>query len=105
MPLSCIRWMQDWSLSPRELRVPMFNPERWLAAQGQRQCPRCENTRLRRHFHDASRCVEIDSCPGCAGVWLDAGELERIRELRRLGKSGAMGRVQGQAQAGNPVLH
>jgi Zn-finger nucleic acid-binding protein len=25
--------------------------------------------------------VEIDRCPGCGGVWLDAGELERVKTL------------------------
>jgi Zn-finger nucleic acid-binding protein len=32
-----------------------------------------------RHFSSASRAVAIDECPTCAGIWLDSGELERIR--------------------------
>ena len=44
-----------------------------------RQCPRCPSITLHRHFFDVSRSVEVDSCPGCGGVWLDAGELNRIR--------------------------
>lgn len=43
-------------------------------------CPRCQKAwpLLRRFFHPAVR-VQIDECPGCAGIWLDAGELGQIR--------------------------
>jgi Zn-finger nucleic acid-binding protein len=45
-----------------------------------RLCPRCANQALeRRWFSDLKR-VEIDQCPKCGGVWLDAGEFTRIRE-------------------------
>ncbi|HEY3378005.1 MAG TPA: zf-TFIIB domain-containing protein [Armatimonadota bacterium] len=29
--------------------------------------------------------VEIDICPGCKGVWLDRGELEKIIEMEATG--------------------
>ncbi|OPZ85806.1 MAG: hypothetical protein BWY76_01243 [bacterium ADurb.Bin429] len=29
--------------------------------------------------------VEVDICPGCKGVWLDRGELEKIIELEAAG--------------------
>jgi Zn-finger nucleic acid-binding protein len=74
---------QYWSTEPREMRVPLVNPERLMAANPMRHCPRCDQIKLRRHFHNASRLVQVDSCPGCAGVWLDAGEFQRIRELRQ----------------------
>lgn len=45
-----------------------------------RACPRCEGIKLKRHFFSAKRRVEVDHCPSCGGYWLDAGELERIRE-------------------------
>jgi hypothetical protein len=45
-----------------------------------RDCPRCADVRLRRHFFSAKRRVEVDECPNCGGYWLDAGELEQIRE-------------------------
>jgi len=41
------------------------------------RCPVCADTDLlmtERHG------VEIDYCPGCRGVWLDRGELDRILE-------------------------
>ena len=47
-----------------------------------RACPRCEGVKLKRHFFSAKRKVEVDHCPNCAGYWLDAGELEKIRTER-----------------------
>ena len=31
--------------------------------------------------------VDIDICPGCKGIWLDRGELEKIIELVSVGDS------------------
>lgn len=36
---------------------------------------------MMRHFFSVKKEVEIDTCAGCAGVWLDTGELARIRSL------------------------
>ena len=44
-----------------------------------RACPRCVDQPMRRRFYSPKRRVEIDECPRCGGIWLDAGELERIR--------------------------
>lgn len=44
-----------------------------------RDCPRCDQVRLHRHFFSAKRKVEVDQCPNCGGYWLDAGELAEIR--------------------------
>jgi hypothetical protein len=49
-------------------------------ARRKRECPRCEGVKLERHFFSRKRQVEVDDCPGCVGYWLDAGELERIRQ-------------------------
>lgn len=46
-----------------------------------RLCPRCANITMVRHFFSARKLVQIDECYGCAGVWLDAGELKKIRGL------------------------
>ena len=40
------------------------------------QCPRCENPMI--VFERGG--VQVDSCLGCGGTWLDAGELELIFE-------------------------
>ena len=37
-------------------------------------CPRC-TSELKAVPRDG---IEIDVCPACKGVWLDAGELERL---------------------------
>ena len=44
------------------------------------KCPRCPDVAMQRHFFSVKKGVEIDECPQCAGVWLDPGELKRIRE-------------------------
>ena len=44
-----------------------------------RQCPRCTEIKLQRHFFSAKRQIEVDECPNCGGYWLDAGELAQIR--------------------------
>ena len=44
-----------------------------------RECPRCQDVKLQRHFFSAKRQVQVDECPNCAGYWLDAGELAKIR--------------------------
>jgi Zn-finger nucleic acid-binding protein len=44
------------------------------------RCPRCaDGVVLMRHFWSVRREVTIDECPQCAGIFLDAGELGRIR--------------------------
>lgn len=47
-----------------------------------RQCPRCEDVKLMRHFFSAKRRIEVDQCPNCNGYWLDAGELAAVRAER-----------------------
>ncbi|MEQ9823570.1 MAG: zf-TFIIB domain-containing protein [Puniceicoccaceae bacterium] len=43
-------------------------------------CPKCKTIVMARHFYSPLREIEIDRCPNCGGVWLDAGELAKIRE-------------------------
>lgn len=44
-----------------------------------RDCPSCGEAVMHRHFFTVKREVEVDECPACAGVWLDAGELGAVR--------------------------
>ena len=46
-----------------------------------RMCPKCDNIVMMRHFFSVKKQVEVDECPGCAGFWLDTGELGKIRSL------------------------
>jgi|ERR1043166_1715427 Zn-finger nucleic acid-binding protein len=43
-------------------------------------CPRCPGQVLQRKWFSEMKSVEIDQCPGCDGIWLDAGEFSRIYE-------------------------
>ena len=60
--------------------------------QTKRECPRCEGVKLKRRFYSPRRQVEIDECPGCGGYWLDAGELEKIREETEIARQVALAR-------------
>lgn len=43
------------------------------------QCPVCDEK-----MREVERMgVEVDICPGCKGVWLDRGELEKLIEFSR----------------------
>jgi len=44
-----------------------------------RNCPKCGDIIMMRHFFSARREVEVDEYPNCGGYWLDAGELALIR--------------------------
>lgn len=41
-------------------------------------CPVCENQPMVRRFSSVKRKVEVDECPKCGGMWLDAGELTHL---------------------------
>lgn len=57
------------------------NPNCVIDHSQRRDCPHCDGMVMMRHFFSVRREVEIDECPGCAGIWLDAGELAKIRTL------------------------
>ena len=59
---------------PRDPTI-QIDPER------RHHCPRCETYVMQRHFFSVKMAVEVDECPGCGGMWLDAGELASIRSL------------------------
>lgn len=44
-----------------------------------RNCPKCLNIVMQRHYFGPKREIVIDECAGCGGVWLDQGELREIR--------------------------
>ncbi|MFH0702105.1 MAG: zf-TFIIB domain-containing protein [bacterium] len=44
-----------------------------------RKCPICKDIIMKKHFSSIKRTVEIDECCQCGGIWLDYGELEKIR--------------------------
>jgi Zn-finger nucleic acid-binding protein len=64
----------------QELLDLIDNPRVRADLSQRRRCPVCPNSVLMRHFFSAKRAVTVDECPTCAGIWLDAGELRRIRD-------------------------
>ncbi len=48
--------------------------------QRRRNCPKCPNIVMMRHYFSDKKEVMVDECPGCGGVWLDVGELAAIRK-------------------------
>ena len=44
-----------------------------------RNCPKCKDVVMMRHFSSVKRKVEVDECANCGGMWLDQGELGQIR--------------------------
>ncbi|HXK27171.1 MAG TPA: zf-TFIIB domain-containing protein [Candidatus Binatia bacterium] len=40
------------------------------------RCPKCGESLKERSFQK----ILIDQCPGCNGIWLDAGEMEEVVE-------------------------
>ena len=44
-------------------------------------CPRCVDYPMRRFHYNAAAQLELDECLNCGGIWFDAGELERLREV------------------------
>lgn len=51
-----------------------------LDAEKRINCPKCEGVVMMRRFYSPKQVLEIDECPSCAGIWLDAGELALLRE-------------------------
>lgn len=45
------------------------------------KCPKCPDSVLLRHFYSPKRSIQMDTCPTCAGIWLDPGELTHLRNL------------------------
>ena len=61
-------------------------------ASRKRECPRCPEVRLHRHFYSAKRRFQVDQCPNCGGYWLDAGELAQLREEKSEAERAAQAR-------------
>jgi Zn-finger nucleic acid-binding protein len=64
-----------------ELLGSEIDPNVTVDHSEKRNCPKCENIIMMRHFFSVKKEVELDECAGCAGIWLDTGELARLRSL------------------------
>jgi Zn-finger nucleic acid-binding protein len=56
------------------------NPAVRVDEHAARPCPRCDAVTLEQKLFSLGSGVVLDRCPECAGVWLDHGELDKIRE-------------------------
>lgn len=57
-------------------------------------CPRCPEQVLDRKWFSDLKQVEIDQCPKCGGIWLDAGEFTHIYdEVKKTGRPRRSGHV------------
>ncbi|HLA83783.1 MAG TPA: zf-TFIIB domain-containing protein [Thermoguttaceae bacterium] len=56
------------------------NPNTVVDRSVRRLCPHCAGIVMMRHSYSPNDEVEIDECPNCGSIWLDAGELAGIRE-------------------------
>ena len=45
-----------------------------------RACPHCDGVTLKMKLYSLGSGVIMDTCPKCQGVWLDHGELDKIRD-------------------------
>ena len=45
------------------------------------RCPKCGGHLATKPFHK----LQIDQCPDCQGIWLDAGEIEAVMQLEERG--------------------
>jgi len=68
-----------------------------------RKCPRCPDTILERKWFSDTKKVEIDQCPKCDGVWLDAGEFSQIYDEIKGAKIAPPGWATAMAEAANYV--
>lgn len=82
-------WFDPGELERVDVRAASTLHTIWQLPQGKvtltepRRCPRCPDQVLERKWFSESRQVEIDQCPVCGGLWLDAGEFTRIQtEIR-----------------------
>jgi Zn-finger nucleic acid-binding protein len=68
-----------------------------------RMCPRCPDQMLERKWFSDRKTVEIDQCPRCNGIWLDAGEFSRVYEELQSSKITAPGWASALAEAAKLV--
>lgn len=56
------------------------NPNIHVDHSKQFKCPKCPNIIMMRRFSSPKRQIQVDECAQCAGIWLDIGELNQIRQ-------------------------
>ncbi len=67
--------------APEPLASIRRDPSVVVDTKARRMCPKCAPIIMQRRFYSVKGQIEIDECPKCGGIWLDAGELEAIQRL------------------------
>jgi len=57
------------------------NPDGIVDSSARYDCPRCKGYVMQRHFFSVKMHVQVDTCAGCGGRFLDAGDLSAVRTL------------------------
>ena len=66
---------------PRQtIATPKYDPAVAVDDYAVRNCPRCAGVTLDKKLFSLGSGVILDRCLECRGVWLDRGELEKIRD-------------------------
>lgn len=79
------------------LKEALADPRR-SEPRGPIDCPHCRK-QMDQLEYEAQTTVTVDRCAGCGGIFLDAGELEAIRERPLTGKELARYRIRRRHQA------
>ncbi|MGV3619034.1 MAG: zf-TFIIB domain-containing protein [Fimbriimonas sp.] len=65
-----------------------------------RSCPNCKRSMDKvRYLYNST--VMIDTCPGCCGVWVEDGELQRMREVLDSNQRGVGKKVRTETHVAN----
>ena len=71
--------LHDLSRNPDHLRGSRFAPPVRGIDQKEISCPRCgKDTKMVKKRSGRNLKEIVDYCPSCGGIWLDAGEYNRI---------------------------
>lgn len=90
-------WFDAGELERVDLRAGTTLHTIWQVPAGRvtrtepRCCPKCPGQVLERKWFSEKQEVEIDQCPKCRGIWLDAGEFTRVQAEIRAARSAPPG--------------
>ena len=72
----------DEAHEPAEALLDLpYDPSVTVDHSARRRSPRHPDVVMLRHPFGPKGEIEVDVCPQCGGIWLDRGELQKIREL------------------------
>lgn len=82
---------QDKKLVEKLKAAKQAEAEAELRSAARMRCPKCGQRLSARSFHE----VQVEECPDCGGLWLDAGEFEALAKRENEGWLGRLFRSRG----------